>query len=123
MTWIKLDDDQEYDRYRICERHKTHERRSNVYAIVMVEHPLFVKIGTAMRPDWRVRELQCGNPFSMRLLCSSRVCCQTHGHELERSLHQRFRPFSYGDGEWFHFGDEGNLQEVIEAITTLKGDA
>lgn len=121
MTWIKLDEAP--TGYQICPHHQTHERASHVYLIGMVEHPLFVKIGTAMRPDWRVGELQCGNPFTLKLLCASRVCCQTHGRQLERSLHQRFRPFSYGGGEWFHLGDDGNLHDVIEAISTLKGNA
>jgi len=57
-----------------------------------------IKIGAAANPFARLRELQTGNPYQLRLLLAEDAGC--HAWALERALHRRFASSRLG-GEWF----------------------
>lgn len=54
-----------------------------------------IKIGTSTDPEYRLRELQCGNPQPLKML--GIVC---GGPRYERWLHRKFKA-SRVRGEWF----------------------
>lgn len=56
------------------------------------------KIGMALHPRARLRELQCGNPLKLHVLYSAR--CPVPARKLERDLHKEFAA-SRMHGEWF----------------------
>lgn len=69
----------------------------------------FVKIGKATgRPDARIRDLQTGCPYPIRLV--AHVC---GGLREEYELHRRFAAFRE-HGEWFRY--EGMLAEYVQTI-------
>lgn len=68
-----------------------------------------VKIGKAVQPDVRLRELQTGCPDELVILHL------IPGGENERILHRKFERLRIR-GEWFHLQDE-----ILEFIASQKG--
>jgi hypothetical protein len=59
----------------------------------------YVKIGTAIDVQARIRELQCGNPIELELLGTI-----VGGRKTEAWIHRRFAELRVG-GEWFELRD------------------
>lgn len=82
-------------------------RRTHVYVIRSSSSKL-VKIGYAVNPDQRVRELQTGSPGKLT------VAWSIPGRErLERELHRRFAEHRKS-GEWF------DLTQLGDAVTVVR---
>lgn len=85
-------------------------RRTHVYVIRSSSSKL-VKIGYAVNPDQRVRELQTGSPGKLT------VAWSIPGHErLEREFHRRFAEYRK-NGEWF------DLTSLGDAVTVVREEA
>jgi hypothetical protein len=69
-----------------------------------------IKVGRSGDPERRLRQLQTGCPYRLRLI----LVALDQGH-LERSVHHAMRPYQtrYGDGEWFHERGMGYIPEGI----------
>lgn len=71
-----------------------------------------VKIGTAVNPYARLREIQAGNPRPLQVLVS------LPGDRIDEiGLHQAFADRCVG-GEWFDFGDD----DAVVAVVTASAD-
>ncbi|KAG8525980.1 uncharacterized protein KY384_000742 [Bacidia gigantensis] len=82
-----------------------------VYLIRMSSHP-FLKIGMSLDPDVRLRTLQTGNPYPLRLVRTWRVGDM---RRVEMGLHRAFqgrRADNEGGTEWFDFGGGRDAQKV-----------
>lgn len=62
----------------------------------------YVKIGVSKSPDFRVKELQTGNPFKITLLLFLEV---DNAFCSEKYFHSKFSN-RRGLGEWFEVNDE-----------------
>lgn len=64
-----------------------------------------IKIGMSKNPQSRLRQLQTGSPYKLKLL----TIVKGKGH-LERSLHESLKPYKQScKGEWFDFECTGSL--------------
>ena len=72
-----------------------------------------VKIGKADDVQERLRALQVGSPYPLRILLAARA-----DRRMEYALHDRFRPYRR-HGEWFDFGDLDPVAEVALAVGQL----
>jgi hypothetical protein len=72
---------------------------TNIYAIRTFDAP-FVKLGTALDPDKRLKELQTGNPFKLFIHAVKKNVTR----QDETQLHYRFSRFR-ATGEWFDWCD------------------
>lgn len=74
----------------------------------------YVKVGCSryVNPTYRLRELQCGNPFQLHLW----GLFQTKQNllETERWVHYKLKNLSFR-GEWF----KGNPKEIAETVGNL----
>lgn len=59
-----------------------------------------IKIGVANDLSARLSNLQCGNPYPLKLLG-----CLTGGYKKEKELHEQFKEHRMR-GEWFHPSEE-----------------
>lgn len=71
-----------------------------------------VKIGIAEDPEVRLRAMQTGSPFELRILATSEG-----GRSVESALHKKFAA-SRSHGEWFEPCDE--LMEFIRSIQEME---
>ena len=69
-----------------------------------------VKIGFALDPDQRIKEIQTGNPEKLRVLAKVEG-----GAELEREYHRRFSD-QRRHGEWFFINSD-----ILAEIDRLNG--
>lgn len=79
---------------------------TNLYAIRTLGAP-YVKIGTAVNPSSRLREIQTGNPFKC-FVYATRPCS---GVPEEKTYHRRFHSL-HSHGEWFRW--EGALVDEVK---------
>lgn len=84
-------------------------RFSYVY-FMQQEVTLAVKIGYTERPQDRLRELNKGSPYAMRLLCT-----MPGTRAIERRLHAKFRKHRL-QGEWYAYCAE--IEQEIKRIET-----
>jgi len=91
---------------------KINADRTFIYFIQMgADGP--IKIGNALRPDWRLTELQCGNPYPLKIIH------QFEDHVWrERELHIRFADHRL-EGEWFEAAPV--LEWLREKMGTADG--
>ncbi|MFJ1667392.1 GIY-YIG nuclease family protein [Streptomyces bottropensis] len=84
-------------------------RTTHVYVIKSSNSKL-VKIGYAVKPEQRARELQTGSPGKLT------VAWSLPGHEqLERELHRRFADYRK-NGEWF------DLTQLGDSVTVVRDE-
>jgi len=76
-----------------------------------------IKIGRSGRVDARVRELQTGSPYRLKLL----VTVPERG-DLEKELHEWLAPFRIRryDGEWFSYESLGSLPTWLYEMMPLE---
>lgn len=67
-----------------------------------------IKIGYARDVEKRLRDLQCGSPFVLRVICT-----EEGGQKYEAQLHRRFAKWRL-HGEWFRL--EGELKDHLAAM-------
>lgn len=76
--------------------------------IYFIKGKKFVKIGVAANPESRLKDIQTGNPFPLKIVAT------ISGHfATEKELHTIFERFRV-EGEWFQY--KGFLQNCIEGI-------
>lgn len=75
--------------------------------IYFIKAKKFVKIGVAADPIVRLKELQTGNPFPLKIAATIPGCFST-----EKELHRVFERFRL-EGEWFRY--DGHLRACIES--------
>lgn len=86
--------------------------------VIGFDEPGIVKIGSALSPGTRLTELQCGNPFELKLRSAvglyegSPVLVEFAAHKLLAD--RRIR------GEWFHVDATDALRAIIKAARNLK---
>lgn len=86
--------------------------------IIGFEEPGIIKIGSATCPGIRLKELQCGNPFELRLLAAVGIyegdptSVEFAAHRLAASQNIR--------GEWFALDEREALKIIIKAARNLK---
>lgn len=76
--------------------------RSYVYFIT--DDHGHIKIGKANDVWFRLKELQTGNPYKLRILLTIGMRSEYEAFDLEQRLHEKFRT-SRMEGEWFHEHD------------------
>jgi hypothetical protein len=93
------------------------QRQTHVYVIKSSNSKL-VKIGYAVKPEQRARELQTGSPGKLT------VAWSLPGHEqLERELHRRFADYRK-NGEWFDLTQLGDAVTVVrEEVDRIRKEA
>jgi hypothetical protein len=80
-----------------------------------------VKIGRSRNPDFRLADLQIGNPRKLRLFCTWEI--EKHGiaYRLEEWIYKTLRPSSiYCGGEWFGISEVVAEQVVDAAIADCR---
>lgn len=98
----------------LCWECKAVHQESDQYLYVIGDRDGPVKIGRAIDPKTRMRDLQIGNPWPLTLLYTE----PNAGH-LEPMLHRHFASNRIG-GEWFDFGDhETALTEIWGEVERL----
>ena len=71
-----------------------------------------IKIGVSKNPEQRLRQLQTGSPYKLKLL----VVVNGKGN-LERSLHKSLRAYKQScKGEWFDFECTGSLPNWLSEM-------
>ena len=78
-----------------------------------------IKIGISTNPEWRLKQLQTGCPFEIKLI----AVFEKQGH-LEKKLHKKLKEYKINPltnkktrGEWFDFSCMGSLPEwMIEQL-------
>lgn len=79
---------------------------------VMGEAPTgVVKIGTAINPVERLKQIQAGYPRPLRLLLAL-----PGGRETETYLHRCFHERRVSEREWFEFGEDDAVAAVVAAV-------
>ncbi len=64
-----------------------------------------VKIGISSNPQKRLKQLQTGSPYQLKLLCS--IANMSH---KEKIIHNRLKDYKMScKGEWFDFSCTGSL--------------
>ena len=79
------------------------------------------KIGKARDPAQRLKELQTGNPFALKLIGCIRCLSDGHAFEIEKALHAKFRNQRIR-GEWFKYTNSMHLfvERLIEQIEGME---
>ncbi len=86
--------------------------------VIGFEEPGIVKIGSAANPGMRLTELQCGNPFELKLLAtvsiySGNPCLvEFAAHRLASQYRIR--------GEWFDLSAERAVKIILRAARNAK---
>jgi hypothetical protein len=76
---------------------------------------IYIKIGkSSHRPDSRIKGLQTGNPFTLKLIDYVEVNI-SDAYRIERDLHIELKKFKV-KGEWFLFKDQWDYAFFISAI-------
>lgn len=63
----------------------------------------YLKIGVAQNPDKRLKTMQTGNPYKLRIMALIPFQSRREAFDYENELHKKFKAFHY-TGEWFHYG-------------------
>lgn len=71
---------------------------SSVYFIT--DNHGHIKIGKADNAYNRLKELQVGNPYKLKVLLSIMMNSQNQAYKLETALHKYFKNYKL-EGEWF----------------------
>jgi hypothetical protein len=92
--------------------------------IYFIKSKKFVKIGVSSDPNSRLKELQTGNPFKLK------IAATIPGHfATEKELHNIFERFRM-EGEWFRYdahlracidacNDEGRKHKTVASVREL----
>jgi|SRR6056300_268762 predicted GIY-YIG superfamily endonuclease len=68
-----------------------------------------LKIGRSKNPERRLKQLQTGSPYKLKLIFAA----ESKGH-MEKPLHERLKRFKERRrGEWFDFECTGSLPDWI----------
>ena len=101
----RLTDKQWYSAFELRRRHKAIKREKDkagcfVYA---VSSGNAIKVGLSADPEKRIKTMQVGNPYKVRLV--GKLPCDTRGQakKLERKIHEDGRKYHIR-GEWFREG-------------------
>lgn len=71
-----------------------------------------LKIGRSKDPEKRLKQLQTGSPYSLKLI----FMAEGKGH-LEKRLHERLKDYRQRrKGEWFDFDCVGSLPDWIHEL-------
>jgi hypothetical protein len=71
-----------------------------------------IKIGISNNPKRRLRQLQTGSPYKLKLLT-----IVTGRGDLERSLHASLKPYKKAcKGEWFDFDCTGSFPDWLSEM-------
>ncbi|MGW7460945.1 GIY-YIG nuclease family protein [Streptomyces sp. NPDC054797] len=87
---------------------------SSVY-VVGAEGLASVKIGTSVKPEQRLSQMQTGLPITLSILAVF-----PGGPRLERALHEHFAPYRMR-GEWFDFTPLGDPVDVVRTAVDELG--
>ncbi len=61
-----------------------------------------IKIGVAINVSRRLKELQTGNPYKLKILDIYECKSRSHAYDLEARLHKTFKKKRM-EGEWFNY--------------------
>lgn len=87
-----------------------------VYAIHSPENPRHVKLGLSSNPDARLRALQTGNPYKLKLIWT--FPCPNMA-ELEDRFHKVFDKYRISGSEWFDLRPIDDPDHVWAFLTIL----
>jgi len=93
----------------------------NVYLIQSLENG-FYKIGVSKNPKKRIKQLQTGNPVTLKLIT---VFKTEYPYQIESFLHKRFS-HCHREGEWFELDINNELfflnecEQIEKSIIFLK---
>jgi hypothetical protein len=76
----------------------------NVYFVKAFGKPPRMKIGKAADVEQRIRELQTGCPYELKLMATIKCRSDQHAFQVERLAHEFFKEFRTR-GEWFKCTD------------------
>jgi hypothetical protein len=101
------------DRLRIVEEAAAPRKNERKQVVYILESGGYVKIGKTCDLEYRVRQLQVGNPIEIRVLCAAEVpdaaSVERGALDAAKMCHER--------GEW-HFVTVGELADLIDLIKT-----
>lgn len=80
--------------------------------LIRQEDSNYYKIGKSISPKSRIKNLQKGNPITLKLIYSAR--CADNGFLAELAAHNKFKNCCVR-GEWFEFEDN-QVANVIEQM-------
>ena len=83
-------------------------KKDHLY-IIQTDKTGAIKIGRSKNPSRRIKQLQTGSPYKLKLL----LILENQGN-LEKELHKKLKPFKQScKGEWFSFDCTGSLPDWI----------
>ena len=75
-----------------------------VYFIIALGKPKRIKIGKSRDPEKRLKELQTGCPYKLKLDGTIKCNSDKHALEIEKAAHDFFS-YKHARGEWFKCTD------------------
>jgi len=81
--------------------------------IIGFDEPGIVKIGSALSPFTRLLELQCGNPFELKVLAA--VSVYSSAPVLIEQAAHKLAADSWIRGEWFELDEDEAIAVVLQA--------
>jgi predicted GIY-YIG superfamily endonuclease len=84
---------------------------NHVYLIQSLENGYY-KIGVSKNPNKRIKQLQTGNPATLKLITIFKT---EHSYRIESFFHKRFS-HCRREGEWF----ELNIQNELDFLNECK---
>lgn len=87
-----------------------------IYVIAAANHS--VKIGIAGNPQFRLRELQTGCPFRLKVFAQFKITNRSSALKLERQIHKRLGRVQL-EGEWFNI----TAPDAVATITSILSGA
>lgn len=83
------------------------------YVYFLTDDHGHIKIGKTNDMLTRMKELQTGNPYKLRILLTVGMRNEQEAFELEQTLHKEFRKARM-EGEWFH------AEPIVEFLSQDK---
>jgi hypothetical protein len=112
MLQIKLNDNEVYE---VISNTSNFSINSHIYVMKCVD---YYKIGVAYNPEFRVKELQVGNPFLIELITAFEIRKDILDvFEIENKIHKELINYTIR-GEWFNC----NINKIINVIQIVIND-
>jgi len=77
-----------------------------------------VKIGRTSNLDLRLKELQVGNPYTLKLLFKLNCESSEQAKALERFLHKQMHRGYHLRGEWFKLNKSFSIQGLLKKFNS-----
>lgn len=86
------------------------------YIYVITCGSAFIKVGVALNPSKRLKDLQTGAPLKLRLFDMVKIATARQAYKYENEVHRRLARFA-SEGEWFRCKPEDAMAIITAVIS------